>query len=98
MRCELAQPLRFRAFQRGRAIGNPDTLVIEIHLTGLAMASSFFWTRTGKKRTVEHAQLQVSRGVRYSHREKARIFVIDVAQLDAVPMSIGCKPETLPME
>jgi hypothetical protein len=89
MRCEPAQTLRFRAIQRGRTIGNPDALVIEIHFTGLTMASSFFWTSAGKERTVEHAQLQVPRGVRDRDREEARIFVIDVAQLDVVPMSVG---------
>src|ERR1039458_3803301 len=70
MRCEPAQTLRFRAIQRGRTIGNPDALVIEIHFTGLTMASSFFWTSAGKERTVEHAQLQVPRGVRDRDREE----------------------------
>jgi hypothetical protein len=37
-------------------------------------------------------------GVRYREREEARILVIDIPQFDAVPMSVGCEPESLPME
>jgi len=98
MRGKLSQAIWFMVFQGRRAIGNPDAFPIEINLTGRWMASGLLWTSARKKRTVEHTQFQFPGGVRDCDREEARIFVIYVAQFNAVPMSVGCEPETLPVE
>jgi len=47
---------------------------------------------------VEHTQLMVPRMNSDCDREKARILVIHAAQFDAVPMSVGCEPQPLPVE
>jgi hypothetical protein len=70
MKGELAQTMWFTAFQRRRAIGNPDALPIAVHLAGLTMASGLLWTSAGKERTVEHTQFQLPRGIRDSNASR----------------------------
>ena len=62
------------------------------------MTSCLLWASARKKRAVEHTEFQFPGGVRDCDREQARIFVIHVAQFNAVPMSVGCQAETLPVE
>jgi hypothetical protein len=64
MRGKPAQAIWFTAFQDRRAIGDPDALPIEIHLTGGWLASGLLWTSARKERTVEHSQFQFPGGVR----------------------------------
>src|ERR1039458_2718373 len=90
--------MRLRALQCRWAIGNPDTLPIEIHLTGCRATGSFLRSSAGEERTVEQTQLPMPRRIRDRDGKKARVLVVDGAQIDAVPMSVGCEPETLPVE
>ena len=86
------------AANRSRSSSCLGTFPIEINLTGRWMASGLLWTSARKKRTVEHTQFQFPGGVRDCDREEARIFVIYVGQFNAVPMSVSCEPQTLPVE
>jgi len=84
MRCEPVQTLRFSAIQRGRTIRNPDTLVIEINLTGGWMASGLLGTSAWKKRAVEHTQFKMPGRVRYRDRKETRILIVHVRQFDGL--------------
>ena len=98
MRSELAEVIEFAIRQGRLAVGNPDAFPIEIHVTGRGMAGRFLWTSAGKKWPVEHGQFRVPGGIRNGDRKEAGIFVIHVAQFDAVPRSKGGKPQALPVE
>jgi hypothetical protein len=52
---KLPEAIWFMVFQDGRAIGNPDALVIEIHFTGLTVTRNFLWASAGEERAMEHA-------------------------------------------
>src|ERR1035438_6292198 len=98
MRSKLAQAIRGAALQGRRAVGNPDTLPVKIHLTLSRLARGLLRLRTRKKGTMEHTQFQFSGRVRYRDGKEARILIVHVRQFDAVPMSIRCESQSLPVE
>src|ERR1700679_2298087 len=98
MRRKPAQAVWIPTFPGLRTIGDPDTLPIEINLAGRSAASGLLGESSGKKGAVEHTQFMMPGGVRYCDGKQACILVVDAAQLHAVPMGIGCEPETLPVE
>ena len=80
------------------AIGNPDAFPIEIHFAGSRTTGSFLRASAGEERAVKHRQFRMPGRIWNCDREEAGIFVIHVAQFDAVPMRIGSETETLPMK
>jgi len=80
------------------AVGNPDAFSIKVHVTERGVAGGFFRSRAGKERPVEHAQLRMSSGIGDGDGEEAGIFVIDVADLNAMIFAKSCKPQALPVE
>ena len=90
--------MRLRALQCRWAIGNPDTLPIEIHLTGCRATGSFLRSSAGEERPMKHRQFRMPGWIWNCDWEEAGVFVIHVAQFDAVPMRVGCETETLPVK
>ena len=95
---KVAQVWRFTFLQDHRAVGNPDAFPIEIHITGRGVAGGFLRTGAGKKRPVEHGQFRMPEWIRNRDGEQAGVFVIHVADLDALIPTKSRKPHTLPME
>src|ERR1035437_9498309 len=98
MRSESAEPIDPLVWHRGLAVGNPDALPIEIHVTGSGVAGSLLRSRAGKKRSVEHAQLRVPGGIRNGEGKEAGIFVIHTPDVDALIRTKGREPQALPVE
>ena len=98
MRDEPAEAIRFARLQGHRAVGNPDAFPIEIHVTGRGVAGGFLRTSAGEKRPVKHGQLRMPGWIRNGDGEEAGIFVIHVAEFDAVIRTKGREPQTLPVE
>ena len=57
------------------------------------MAGCLLRSRAGKKRPVEHAELRVPGGIRNGDGEEAGIFVIHVADVDALIQPKGREPQ-----
>lgn len=98
MRRKPAQAVWIATFPCLRTIGNPDTLPVEIYLAERSAASGLLWASSSEKRSVEHAQFHMPGGVRYCNGKQACVFVVYTAQFHAVPMGIGCEPETVPVK
>ena len=62
------------------------------------MAGGLLRTRAGKKWPVEHGHFRVPGGIRNGDGEEAGIFVIHVAEFDALLRCKGGKPQALPVE
>lgn len=98
MRSELAKAQCLSTLQGSATIRDPDALLFNIRQTFSTERGDLFRASAGKKRTMEHTQLQLSGGVRYRDREQACVFVIYITQFNAVPMSVSRKPEAMPLE
>jgi CIC family chloride channel protein len=96
---KLAEVTWSTGLQRKRAVGNPDTFAIKVHLTGCGVvAGGFLRTSSGKQRTVEERELRFPRLVRNGNREYAGVFVVDLAGIDAMIRRKGRQPQALPVE
>ena len=65
-------------------VRNPDAFPIEIHLTGIWMASCFLRTCAGKERPVEQGQLRLPGWIGNDGWKEAGIFVVYVTEFDTV--------------
>jgi hypothetical protein len=62
------------------------------------VAGGFFWTSAGKQRPVEDGQFRFPGWIRNGNGEEAGIFVIHVAEFDAVARSKGRQTQALPVK
>jgi hypothetical protein len=81
-----------------RTVGNPDAFPIKIHRTRRGAAGGFFWTSAGKQRPVEDGQFRFAGWIRNGNGEEAGIFVIHIAEFDAVARSKGRQTQALPVK
>ena len=98
MRGEAAEVIGLMVLRGRLAVGNPDAFPIEIHVTGGGVAGGFLRSGAGEKRPVEHAELRMPGGIRNGDGEEAGIFVIHVADVDALIQPKGREPQALPVE
>ena len=98
MRGKPAEVIGSLPFKGDRTVGNPDAFPIDIHLAGRRVAGRLLRTCAGKKGPVEHTQFHVPGGIRNGDGEEAGIFVIHVADVDALIRTKGRKPQALPVE
>ena len=80
------------------AVRNPDALSIDIHLTGRRATGGFLGTGAWKKWPVEQGQLRLPGWIGNHGREDAGIFVVYVAEFDAVCRGKSSEPRTSPVE
>jgi hypothetical protein len=90
--------MRAKTFQGHSAIGYPDALPIEIHLAGCRATGCFLRSSAGEERPMKHRQFRMPGWIWNCEWEETGIFVIHVAQFDALPMRVGCETETLPVK
>jgi len=84
MRVKQAGEIWIAVFQGHRAVGNPDTFMIEIHLTGPGVAGGFLGTSTEEKGSMEDGHLHFPGMVGNDDREEAGILVVHMDEIDAL--------------
>jgi hypothetical protein len=97
MRGELGQEVVPITLRGHGAVGDPDALPVEVHLTRLAVAGGLLRACAREERPVKDGQFCPPRWVRDGDGEEAGILVVHTAEVDAVLPKLS-KPQALPMQ
>src|ERR1019366_7714741 len=98
MRSKPAKASGCTAIQGHLTVGNPDAFPVEVQSTGCGVERGFFRTSAGKERPMEDGEFGSSGWIRDGNRKETGIFVVHVAELEAVIRREGRDPQTLPVE
>src|SRR5580692_7260017 len=88
----------FLALRGHRAVRNPNALPFQIRFTRRGLAGSFLCVSAGKKRPVEDGQFWMSGRIGNGDRKEAGVFIVHVAEIDALAVAKCREPQALPAE
>jgi hypothetical protein len=98
VRGELGQAVVTITLRGHGAVGDPDALPVEVHLTRLEVAGGLLRACAREERLVKDGQFCLPRWVTDGDGEEAGILVVHTAEVDAaVPPKVS-KLQALPME